>query len=151
MSAKPSRIAGETEIIIGEASINPSGLEMIETIAGFIDGPLFAVAFMTRLFLQEIHSATSDQEAALSSIGLTELQRSTLPARSRRHSYPALKQGPLLFVPEFHLGFQFASRVLRPLGLFLLCLCGSIELPEQFRKIDIQCLQLLKDIEHQAR
>src|SRR6266700_3169863 len=46
--AKPSRIAGETEIIIGEASINPSGLEMIETIAGFIDGPLFAVAFVTR-------------------------------------------------------------------------------------------------------
>ena len=30
MSAKPSRIAGETEIIIGEASINPSGLEMID-------------------------------------------------------------------------------------------------------------------------
>src|SRR5437016_7474099 len=50
MSAKPSRIAGETEIIIGEASINPSGLEMIETIAGFIDGPLFAVGFLTRLF-----------------------------------------------------------------------------------------------------
>ena len=48
MSAKPSRITGETEIIIGEASINPSGLEMIETIAGFIDGPLFAVAFVTR-------------------------------------------------------------------------------------------------------
>src|SRR6266704_5340896 len=48
MSAKPSRIAGETEILIGEASINPSGLEMIETIAGFIDGPLFAVAFVTR-------------------------------------------------------------------------------------------------------
>src|SRR5438552_7163802 len=44
MSAKPSRIAGETEIIIGEASLNPSGLEMIETIAGFIDGVLCAVA-----------------------------------------------------------------------------------------------------------
>ena len=49
MSAKPSRITGETEIIIGEASLNPSGLEMIETIAGFIDSVLCAVAFMTRL------------------------------------------------------------------------------------------------------
>jgi len=47
MSAKPSRIAGETEIIIGEASLNPSGLEMIETIAGCIDGVVCAVAFVT--------------------------------------------------------------------------------------------------------
>ena len=47
MSAKPSRIAGETEIIIGEASLNTSGLEMIETIAGCIDGVVCAVAFVT--------------------------------------------------------------------------------------------------------
>ena len=46
---KSSGIAFETEIITDEASINLSGLEMIEAISRSIDGLLCAVAFMTRL------------------------------------------------------------------------------------------------------
>ena len=65
MSAKPSRIAGETEIIIGEASINPSGLEMIETIAGFIDGVVCAVAFVTRRLHLLGRNGRSDPEWVL--------------------------------------------------------------------------------------
>jgi len=44
---KSSRIAHETEIITDEASINPSGLEMIEAISRSIDALLCAVAFTT--------------------------------------------------------------------------------------------------------
>src|SRR5438552_14606891 len=47
---KSSGIADETEIITDEASINRSGLEMIEAISRSIDGLLCAVAFMTRLY-----------------------------------------------------------------------------------------------------
>ena len=49
MFVKSSGIADETEIITVEASINLSGLEMIEAISRSIDGLLCAVAFMTRL------------------------------------------------------------------------------------------------------
>src|SRR2546422_3370586 len=85
MSATPSRIAGETEIIIGEASINPSGLEMIEAIAGFIDGVLCAVAFVTRLFGTPLSMPNGIQHCAC---------YSTVSGETRFHTIRSLNGRP---------------------------------------------------------
>ena len=58
ISMKSSGIADETEIITDEASINRSGLEMIEAISRSIDGLLCAVAFTSADMAPRVPSLT---------------------------------------------------------------------------------------------